>query len=202
MRAPVCVKEGKGGQTARRSSLHAHSVIPLLPAGRAQWPRGCGLPGVSWSSCLDAAHLGAGGSKPTHTTRGKCSSGSAYARGGSWSSLHIGHGLVIDVGSAGLQSRVECGRVHPVHPQLLHLSLAAIGGGRSQWLSQRRGVLCVCSKLPSASHPHQWGAPRLSIGQESLLHSSYVVYSTLHVFSCLFHMCFFTLKYISGLLGI
>lgn len=35
MRAPVYVKEGKGGQTVRRSSLHAHLVIPLLPAGCA-----------------------------------------------------------------------------------------------------------------------------------------------------------------------
>lgn len=172
------------------------------PAGRAQWPRGCGLPGVSWSSFLDAAHLGAGGSKPTRTTRGKCSSGSAYAHGGSWSSLHIGHGLGIDVGSAGLQSRVECGRVHPVRPQLLHLSLAAIGGGRSSDCP-KGGEFCACAANFPQRPTHTSGVlPGLSIGQESLLHSSYVVYSTLHVFSCLFYMCFFTLKYISGLLGI
>lgn len=151
IRPCVCAREGKGCQTARRSSLHACWVIPLLPAG-------CAVPVGSWASpgapvwMLHTLEL----EDPSqHTTQGKWSSGSAC--GVSWSSLH---GPGMGVGSAGLQSKAECGRAHPVHPQLLQLSLAAAGGGRSQWLSQRRGVLCVCSKLPSASHPHQWDAPR------------------------------------------
>lgn len=65
------------------------------------------------------------------------------------------------------------------------------------------GEFCACAANFPQRPTHTSGVlPGLSIGQESLLHSSYVVYSTLHVFSCLFYMCFFTLKYISGLLGI
>lgn len=60
IRPCVCVREGKGGQTARRSSLHACWVIPLLPAG-------CAVPVGSWAS-PGAPHLGVGGSKPTHHT--------------------------------------------------------------------------------------------------------------------------------------
>lgn len=134
-----------------------------------------------------------------HATQGKCSSGSAYACGGSWSSLHLSQRPGMDVGSARLQNKIERRRVHPVHSQLLHLSLAAAGGGRSQWLSQRRGSSV---RVQQTSLSHTSGVlPGLSISQESLLHSSYVVYSTLHVFSCLLYMCFFTLKYIPGLLG-
>lgn len=65
------------------------------------------------------------------------------------------------------------------------------------------GEFCACAaNFPQ--HPSRTSGvlPGLFIGQESPLHSSYMVYSILHVFSCLFCMGFFTLKYISGLLGI
>ena len=73
----MCVCEGrKGRSNGEEEQLSARQVgnyiavrMCCLCGGllgelrRDRWSDGCGLPGVSWSSSLDAAQLGAGGFK-------------------------------------------------------------------------------------------------------------------------------------------